>query len=130
MARSSTTRKGNGAGWGGQAKGEGKKGAVDGSGRPAGVKTGEGKRSVADIMAEMGARELAAQRWLEILNDPTHPQHAAMVDKAATRLDGAPLARMEHSVRDVPAEELTDDELAAVIRRGGGAIAGAEADQD
>lgn len=94
MPTTSTTRRGNGAGWGGPAKGEGKP-VSEWAGRPAGVKDGAGKRSVADLMAELGARELAARRWLEILNDPAHPKHADMVAKAADRLDGAPKVTAE-----------------------------------
>lgn len=96
MTANSTTRRGNGAGWGGPAKGEGKKGVAPGSGRPQGVKNGEGKKSVADLMIEAGARETAAERWLQILNDPTHPKHAEMVAKAAERMDGAPKQQIEH----------------------------------
>lgn len=109
-------------GWGGPAKGPGNRGP--GPGRPPGVKNGEGKRTVAQLLAEQGAQALVAERWMAILNDPAHPQHASMIEKAATRMDGAPVARMEHAFRDVPAEELTDDELAAYIRRGGGGAAG------
>lgn len=77
-----------GAGWGGGAKGEGKRGG--GPGRPSG-EAWHGKASVADMMIEAGARELATQRWLEILNDPAHPKHAEMVAKAAERMDGSPV---------------------------------------
>jgi hypothetical protein len=77
-----------GPGWGGPAKGPGNRGG--GPGRPPGVKNGAGKRSVADLMIEGGARELAAERWIAILQDPTHPHHATMVAKAADRMDGAP----------------------------------------
>lgn len=83
MAASSATRRGAGAGWGGGAKGGGNKAAGPGRGHT--------NKSVADIMAAQGARELAAQRWLEILNDPAHPRHAEMVAKAAERMDGAPV---------------------------------------
>ena len=92
------TRRGNGPGHGGPAKGKGH--VLKPAGDPvsdaaralsAKVKPGEGKKSVADLMAAAGARELAARRWLEILNDPTHPHHASMVAKAAERMDGAPV---------------------------------------
>ncbi len=85
MPANSTTRRGNGAGgagWGGPAKGSGN--------REAGPGRGHTTRTVAEIMAAQGARELAAQRWLEILQDPAHPRHAEMVAKAADRMDGAP----------------------------------------
>ena len=121
MARNSTTRApGNGAGWGGPAKGAGQAPGVKGGagGRPPGVANGQGKRSIADLMADAGARELTAQRWLEILNDPAHPHHATMIAKAADRMDGAPVARMDHTIRDVAAEDMTDDDLAAIAARG------------
>jgi hypothetical protein len=93
MPRTRATRTGNGSGgtgWGGAAKGAGKPPGNKLGGRPPGVRPGEGKRTVADLMIEAGARELAAQRWLEILTDPAHPRHAEMVAKAADRMDGAP----------------------------------------
>lgn len=130
MPANKTTRRGNGAGWGGPAQGEGKKGAVPGSGRPQGVKNGEGKKSVADLMIEAGARETAAERWLQILNDPKHPKHAEMVAKAAERMDGAPTQRNEISLRDVPADQLTDEELAAIASRSRRRTADAPEDQD
>lgn len=123
--------RGNGAGagqWGGPPKGAGGPGKREGAGRPAGVKNGEGKRSVADLMAELGAREIAAQRWLEILNDPAHPKHADMVAKAADRLDGAPTQRVQ--VSDADPDSMTDEELAAIAKRGSRAPAGAAEDQD
>lgn len=120
MTASSATRRGNGGGHGGPARGEGNRSA--GPGRPPGVKNGEGKRTVADLMAEMGARELAAQRWLEILNDPAHPRHAEMVAKAADRMDGAPKQSIE--VRDADPDSMTDEELAAIASRGSRATAG------
>jgi len=86
--KTSGTRHGTGMGWGGPPRGD----VVAGkAGRPPGVKNGEGKRSVADLMAERGAREIVADRWVAIIDDPAHPHHAVMLEKAATRLDGAPL---------------------------------------
>jgi hypothetical protein len=125
LARSSTTkakgcaptagtRKGNGAGWGGAAKGEGN--AAAGPGRPEGVGNGEGKRTVADLMIAAGGRELAARRWMEILDDPTHPHHATMVAKGSDRMDGASTQRVE--IADKRLDEMTDEELAAIASRG------------
>jgi hypothetical protein len=113
-----------GPGWGGPAKGPGNRGA--GPGRPPGVKNGQGKRSVADLMIEGGARELAAERWIAILQDPTHPHHATMVAKAADRMDGASTQRIE--VADKRAEDMTDEELAAIASRGSRAPSGAAED--
>lgn len=92
MAASRTTRHGNGAGgagWGGPAKGA-RRFTSETAAAAGAVSPGQGQRTVADLMAAAGARELAAQRWLEILNDPAHPKHAEMVAKAADRMDGAP----------------------------------------
>jgi flagella basal body P-ring formation protein FlgA len=95
-------RRGTGAGWGGGAKGEGAKGPAEGGGRPVGVQDGQGKRTVAELLIEAGARETAAERWLAILNDPTHPKHAEMVAKVAERMDGAPTQRLRVAGRVVP----------------------------
>lgn len=95
-AATSATRKSNGAGWGGPKRG-GESASKNGIAGPGRGITG---KSVAEIMAAQGAREIAAERWLEILNDPTHPKHAEMVAKAAERLDGAPLQRSELTGKD------------------------------
>jgi hypothetical protein len=106
-------RRGNGAGWGGPAKGEGN--AVKGIPGPG---RGITSKSVAELMALAGAREEAAERWMAILRDPTHPKHADMVARAADRLDGTARQSVDISTRDVPVEELTDAELASIIARG------------
>ena len=118
-----------GVGWGGPARGAGHRFTKGDplAGRPKGVRPGEGKRTVADLMAEAGAREIAAERWLAILNDPGHPKHAEMVAKAAERMDGAPVQR--HEIRDVDPDSMTDAELAAIAARGRAKAAGPEADQ-
>lgn len=120
MARTSGTRKGNGPGWGGPAKGAGNHAAGPGRGI-----TG---KSVAEIMAAHGAREIAAERWLDILNDPAHPKHADMVARAADRMDGAPMQRM--AVAGVNPDDMTDEELAAIAAGRGGAAARSTEDQD
>lgn len=85
----STTRRGNGAGlqWGGSKRG-GESASKTGTPGPGRGITG---KTVAEIMAAAGAREISAERWMAILNDPTHPKHADMIAKAADRLDGAPV---------------------------------------
>jgi len=118
---------GNG-GWGGPARGARRFQPGHSVGRPAGVKDGEGRQTVADLMAEAGAREIAAERWLAILKDPKHPKHAEMVAKAAERMDGAPVQRVE--MRDADPDSMTDEELAAIAARGRRATAGAAEDQD
>ena len=103
-------------GWGGSAKGAGNHGR--GPGRPKGVPDGQGKthRSVAALMAEDGGREEAAARWMAILRDPAHPRHADMVAKAAERMDGAAVQRVE--LLDIDPDTMTDAELAAIAARG------------
>lgn len=102
-------RRGNGAGWGGRAKGEGNK--APGPGR------GITGKSVAELMAAQRAREIAAEAWLAILNDPAHPKHADMVAKAAERLDGAPKQEIEASIAShvirAPAKPASAEEWAA-----------------
>lgn len=90
MPVTKTTRRGNGFGHGGPAKGAGGPGKREGAGRPEGVKDGQGKVSVADLLVALGARQVAADAWMAILKDPTHPHHANMVAKLADRVDGAP----------------------------------------
>lgn len=114
-------RRGNGAGWGGPAKGAGKPPGNTEAGRPEGVKNGEGKRTVAELLIEAGGREEAAERWLSILRDPQHPKHAEMVAKAAERMDGAPA---QHVTQDVtsrfvvraPVTPASEDEWAATYK--------------
>ncbi|WP_160119889.1 hypothetical protein [Rhodovarius lipocyclicus] len=60
------------------------------------MKDGDGKKTVADLLEEAGARGKIAQHWLKIIENPDHPMHAQMLDKGAQRLDGAPIARTEH----------------------------------
>jgi hypothetical protein len=60
-------------------------------------------------MALDGAREEAAQRWMDILRDPAHPKHADMVARAAERLDGAPKQEIEAN----------GGVIVNVVRRGG-----------
>lgn len=103
-------RRGKGAGWGGAPKGPGNHGAGPGRGV-----TG---KSVAELMAAQAAREIAADAWLAILNDPAHPRHADLVVKAAERLDGAPEQRVTQEVTNryvvrAPAEPASEDEWLA-----------------
>jgi hypothetical protein len=103
-------RRGNGAGWGGPAKGEGN--AMRGIPGPGRSITG---KSVAELMAIQAAREIAADAWLAILNDPAHPKHADMVAKAAERMDGAPEQRVTSEVTNryvvrAPAEPASEEE--------------------
>jgi hypothetical protein len=119
-------RRGNGSGvqWGGAKRGgvSNSKAGIAGPGR------GVTGKTVAELMAAAEAREIAAEAWLAILRDPTHPKHADMVAKAAERMDGAPMQRVQVSA--VNPDELTDEELAAIATGRGGAATRAAADQD
>ena len=90
--RTSGTRHGNGMGWGGPPRGD----VVAGkAGRPPGVKNGEGKLSVADLMADLQAREKIAKAWVAIIDNPNHPHHANMLVNGAKRMDGAEVQAIE-----------------------------------
>lgn len=106
-------RRGKGAGWGGPAKGEGN--AMRGLPGPGRSITG---KSVAELMAIQAGREIAADAWMAILNDPAHPKHADLIVKAAERLDGAPEQRVTSEVTNryvvrAPAEPASEDEWLA-----------------
>lgn len=68
MARSSGTRRGNGAGYGGPAKGAGKKPGNKDAGRTKGVPLAETKAARARALAEAAA-PVAIQRVIDIMND-------------------------------------------------------------
>ena len=70
MPRTSGTRQGNGAGWGGPAKGAGAPPGSGQGGRPPGVKDGEGKRAQARAALEEAA-PLAVQTVIGIARDPS-----------------------------------------------------------
>ena len=116
-----------GDGWGGPPNGEGNRQA--GPGRPEGVANGEGKQTVAELLAGRGARQIIADMWLAIIKDPKHPHHATMLVKGADRIDGTAVATTISASVDEFAE-LTDAELEARIDRarrllaGGGSCAG------
>lgn len=117
LPRTSATRVGTGAGHGGPAR----NGVSASETRQAGPGRGITGRSVAELMAAQGAREIAAEAWLAILNDPTHPKHPDMVAKAAERLDGAPEQRVTSEVTNryvvrAPAEPASEDEWLAQNR--------------
>jgi len=117
-------RRGVGAGWGGPAR----NGTSNSAAGVAGPGRGVTGKTVAELMAAAEAREIAAEAWLAILRDPTHPKHADMVAKAAERMDGAPMQRVQ--VGTVNPDELTDEELAAIATGRGSAATRAAEDQD
>jgi hypothetical protein len=109
-------RRGNGSGvqWGGPARGgiSNSKAGIAGPGR------GITGKTVAELLIAMGAREEAAERWMDILQDPSHPKHADMVVQAAKRTDGDPEQRVTSEVTNryvvrAPAEPASEDEWLA-----------------
>jgi hypothetical protein len=89
MPRSSATRHGSGAGYGGAKRGGRDKGEppkVAGPGRPKGVKTGEGKAAVKEAtFREVLAPHYAAiaEKWKKIALNDEHPHQHTMIIKAA-----------------------------------------------
>jgi hypothetical protein len=96
MARSSTTRIGNGAGYGGPAKGEGKPPGNDLAGRPLGVKTGEGKAARARELAEEAA-PLAIQKVIDIMNDAEDQRSLSAAFGILNRVGMHEKSGVEHS---------------------------------
>jgi hypothetical protein len=113
-------RRGNGAGYGGPAKGEGHRFTAGDplAGRPAGVKDGEGKRArSAEMCAPLVAD--AVQVWREVMADAAAPPAAriAAAEKIIARAEGATPQRVEIAdSRDLAT--LTDAELEAIVRGG------------
>lgn len=91
--------KGNGAGWGGPAKGEGKKGHVPGSGRPPGVKNGEGKQARAREALE-AAQDLAIATIIEIASDRNDQRALAAALSILNRTGLHEKSGVEHSGPD------------------------------
>ncbi|RVT95239.1 hypothetical protein EOD42_16775 [Rhodovarius crocodyli] len=72
--------------------------------------------------------ENTARRWLKIINDPTHPHHHTMILKHA-ELNREFKQDLDVTLRDAPLEDLTDEELAAIVARGRRASAAPETGQ-
>jgi len=118
------TRRGNGAGWWGPAKGAGSKApkaAPFEPGNQAGVGANEAK-SVGQI-AHNTAKELvvsnavkAAQVWIDVMNDKTQPGavRVAAAAKVVEHAEGTPIARSV-SIKSDEVSELSDAELAAAL---------------
>ena len=115
-------RRGNGAGWGGPAKGAGKPPGNREAGRPPGVKTGEGKAArSAEMCAPLVAD--AVEVWREVMADADAPAAAriAAAEKIIARAEGATPQRVEIAdSRDLAT--LTDAELEAIVRGGSPAV--------
>lgn len=113
MPRSSTTRHGTGAGYGGEARGEGNKGA--GPGRP--------RKDVAELIAADKAARIAAMKenLLELAVESERDSDRIAATMGFLKHEDPPLAKSEVTLRNVAAEDLTDDELADIIARGRGA---------
>ena len=88
--------KGNGPGWGGPAKGEGKKGVVPGSGRPPGVKNGEGKQARAREALE-AAQGLAIATIIQIASDSSDQRALAAAFGILNRTGLHEKSSLEHS---------------------------------
>lgn len=99
MPRTSTTRRGNGAGHGGPAKGRGWGGDPKGASAaqklaPAGDDYSDQIRALSrdpkHAEAKAPLRELALTAWVEVIKDAAHPQRVVAAEKLMDRLDGKP----------------------------------------
>lgn len=106
MAITKTTRRGNGAGWGGPASGVGSnsKAGTPGPGRPKGMKPGEGKLAQAREYLQSKALE-HAMRLNDIAMDPTDPRSVQAINIAMTKAGLADKQEIEHIVDTVTPEE-------------------------
>jgi hypothetical protein len=121
MARSSATRKGNGAGHGGAASGAGygpgagPAKAFTADNQPPGEAKSAGKEVAAEIKAQIAARkeEILAAQFTRAL-DPLHPQGHAAAKDLLDRI-APPTAQLEHTLTraTISAEPLTEDEWLA-----------------
>lgn len=104
MPRTSGTRRGNGPGkgpaggigWGGAAKGEGGPPGGPGTGRPKGVKDGEGKKARARAALEEAA-PLAVQTVIDLAKDKADPRALAAAFGILNRVGLHEKAGVEHS---------------------------------
>ena len=139
MARSSATRRGNGAGLYGAAKGAGNgrpaappfapgnPGYADAGGGPNG---GHGSRATFKSLSRQDRIDaLMEMQWTAAHDAQSEVVRLQAQNALLDRIDGKPVQRtINHHTADPSA--LTDAELAAIAIGGGFASAGAEADQD
>jgi len=87
-------------------------------------------RDPANIEAKIQARELIYGTWVDVMvssdQDAARNVAAAKLDD---RLHGAAKQSVDLSMRDVPADQMTDDELASIAARGRVAHDDAEGNQ-
>ena len=128
MARSSTTRKGNGAGHGGPASGAGygpgagPAKAFSADNQPPGEAKSAGKEVAAEIKAKIAEHKDAILRaQLARAKDAAHPQgHAAAVDLLNRIMP--PVSKIELS--EATPDQMTDEQLAAIASRCSATAAG------
>lgn len=88
-----TTRRGNGAGWGGPAKGAGK---IGGPGRPKGIPDGQGKKAQAQAALEEAA-PLAVQTVIDLAGNLSDPRALQAAVAILNRVGMHEKAGLEHS---------------------------------
>lgn len=119
----------SGAGWGGPAKGLPVQPPITAETQPSPEAKQAGHEVAAAIRARIAARkeELVDAQFARALN-PKHPQgHAAaadLLDRIAPKT-----AKVEATLRGVPADDMTDEELAAIACRGSRGAADPTPDQ-
>jgi hypothetical protein len=104
-----------GKGWGGEAKGAS-------TSRITADAHGEAIRALRWDKDNAAQKEQVAAQMRHVLydvalNGDAETARINAADKLLDRIEGKPKQHLEHTVRDVPAEQLTDDELAAIARR-------------
>lgn len=130
--RTSGTRpKGNGAGWGGAAKGAGAPPGSGQGGRPAGVKNGEGKQARARAALEEAA-PLAVQTIIEIAGNVEDPRALQAAQAVLNRVGLHEKAETTVNVNDVSklSDQELEDELARLERAAALAAQGTSAPAD
>ncbi len=125
------TRHGNGAGkgdgWGGSAKGASASRIKPGD--PDGI---QAMRNDAEVLARRAARLEATEDTIFDLSQGATREETRLSAAIAYRNQflGMPTQRQELSLRNVNADDLTDDELAAIAAGRGGAASGPAGGQD
>jgi len=124
MAKGGGTRRGNGSGWGGPAKGAGSKTPAHPPFEPGNtLAVGQGNAGQAGREAAKTARELviskavaAAQVWIDVMEDKSQPGavRVAAAAKVVEHAEGTPIARSVNVHTDAT-DALSDAELEAAI---------------
>lgn len=133
MARSSTTKPkrpespAKGAGWGGKAKGASVSRIKPGD--PDGIQALRWDAANMAHKEEVAAQMRGVLYHVALAGEQEHSRISA-ADKLLDRIEGKPVQRQDIKVRSVNPDEMTDDELAAIAAGRGGAVAGAQENQD